>query len=188
MIAAGPLFALVHVDRLGLSLFVVGVIGILGAVATTVAFPVWGWVSDRYGGLVGMRIGGVMGVLSLIGYAVAPDVSVLYVAAILGGIAGASIDVGIGAIVSDQTTLATRAPAMAGWNALTGARGIVAAFAMSTLVQLGVVSVPAGLLLCAASSLVGVAMFVRARPGVTVDTRAWEVIPGASRQAADAAA
>jgi hypothetical protein len=122
-----------------------------------------------------MRIGGLLGVVSLIGYAVAPDVSVLYVAAILGGIAGASIDVGIGAMVSDQTTLANRAPAMAGWNALTGARGIVAAFAMSALVQLGVVNVGVGLLLCAGVSLVGVGMFVRTRPGVSVETRAWEV-------------
>ena len=42
LIAAAPLYALVHVDRLNLSLSDVGVIGILGAVATTVAFPVWG--------------------------------------------------------------------------------------------------------------------------------------------------
>ena len=188
LIAAGPLFALVHVDRLGLSLFVVGVIGILGAAATTVAFPVWGWVSDRHGGLLGMRVGGVLGVASLVAYAVAPEVWVLFVAAILGGIASASIDVGIGAIVSDQTTLATRSAAMAGWNALTGARGIVAAFAMSALVQLGVVDVSVGLLLCAASSLIGVALFVRTRPGVAVETRAWEVVPGAARRVADATA
>ena len=175
LIAAAPLFALVHVDRLGLSLAQVGVIGILTALATTVAFPIWGAVTDRRGGLVGMRIGGLLGVVSLVGYAVAPDVTVLYVAAILGGVAGASIDVGIGAIVSDQTTLANRAPAMAGWNALTGARGIVAAFAMSALVQLGIVDVAVGLLLCAAVSTVGVVMFVRTRPGVSVETRAWEV-------------
>jgi MFS family permease len=182
LIAAAPLFALVNVDRLGLSLGMVGVIGILSALATTVAFPIWGAVTDRHGGLVGMRIGGVLGVLSLVGYALAPDVSVLFVAAVLGGIAGASIDVGIGAVVSDQTTLADRSAAMAGWNALTGARGIVAAFLMSALVQIGLVDVPTGLLLCAVSSMVGVVLFVRTRPGVPVETRAWEIKPGASRQ------
>ena len=57
----------------------------------------------------------------------------------------------------------TRSAAMAGWNALTGARGIVAAFLMSALVQLGLVDVTTGLLLCAAASLVGVAP-VRADP------------------------
>ena len=56
---------------------------------------------------------------------------------------------------------------MAGWNALTGARGIVAAFLMSTLIQLGVVDVRLGLLLCAAASTTGVLLFARAaRDGV----------------------
>ena len=44
---------------------------------------------------------------------------------------------GIAAVVSDHTSLASRAAAMAGWNAITGARGIVAAFPMSALLQLG---------------------------------------------------
>jgi MFS family permease len=179
LIAAAPLFALVHVDRLSLSLVDVGVIGILNALATTIAFPIWGAISDRFGSLVGMRVGGALGVLSLVGYALAPDVSVLFVAAALGGIAGASIDVGIGAVVSEQTSLADRSAAMAGWNALTGARGIGAAFLMSTLVQVGVVDVTGGLLLCAVSSVVGVGLFVRTRPGVPVETRAWEIRPAA---------
>ena len=74
----------------------------------------------------------------------------------------ASIDVGIAAAVSDQTPLASRAAAMAGWNALTGARGIVAAFLMSVLLQIGLIDVTVGLLPCAATSAIGVAMFVRA--------------------------
>ena len=126
-----------------------------------------------------MRIGGVLGVLSLVAYAVAPDVRVLFVAAICGGIAGASIDVGISAVISEQTSLATRSAAMAGWNALTGARGIAAAFLMSALVQVGIVDVTTGLLLCAVASSVGVALFLRTRPGVPVETRAWEVSPSA---------
>lgn len=175
LIAAAPLFALVHVDRLGLSLADVGVLGILTAASTTVAFPLWGLVSDRFGTLVGMRVGGTFGVLALVLYALAPHVAVLWVAAVLAGVAGAAIDVGVAAIVSDQTTLADRAAAMAGWNAITGARGIAAAFVMSLLVQLGVVDVMVGLLLCAISSIVGVLLFVRTDPGVPVETRAWEI-------------
>ena len=177
LIAAAPLFALVHVDRLQLSLADVGVIGILTATATTIAFPLWGMVSDRLGTLVGMRVGGILGVLALVGYALAPNVAVLWVAAVFAGIAGAAIDVGVAAIVSDQTTLATRAAAMAGWNAITGARGIAAAFLMSALVQVGIVTVQVGLLLCAISSIVGVLLFVRTSSGVPVDTRAWEIAP-----------
>ena len=106
-----------------------------------------------------------------------PNVAVLWVAAVFAGIAGAAIDVGVAAIVSDQTTLATRAAAMAGWNAITGARGIAAAFLMSALVQVGIVTVQVGLLLCAISSIVGVLLFVRTSSGVPVDTRAWEIAP-----------
>jgi MFS family permease len=162
MIAAAPLFALVHVDRLNLSLSDVGVIGILAAVATTVAFPVWGLVADRFGPLAVLRTGSAIGLLALVGYALAPNVSVLWLAALAAGTSSASIDVGIASAVSDHTPLASRAAAMAGWNALTGARGIVAAFLMSALLQLGIVSVTTGLLLCAATSALGVVLFVRA--------------------------
>jgi MFS transporter, DHA1 family, staphyloferrin B biosynthesis exporter len=162
LIAAAPLYALVHVDRLNLTLSDVGLIGILAAVATTVAFPVWGHVADRFGALVALRTGSAIGLLALVGYALAPNVLVLWAAAIAAGAGSASIDVGIASAVSDQTPLASRAAAMAGWNAITGARGIVAAFLMSVLLQLGVVDVTSGLLLCAVTSAFGVVLFIRA--------------------------
>src|SRR5256885_401796 len=67
-IAAAPLFALVHVDRLNLTLSDVGVLGILGAVATTAAFPIWGVVADRRGGLAALRVGSAIGVVALVAY------------------------------------------------------------------------------------------------------------------------
>jgi len=176
-IAAAPLSALVFVDRLDLSLAEVGVIGILAAVSTTIAFLVWGAVADRFGPLVAIRLGSAIGLSSLLGYAFAPDVTVLWFAALAAGIASASIDVAIAAVVSDQTPLASRAAAMAGWNALTGARGIAAAFLMSALLQVGLVDVTTGLLLCAASSAIGVVLFVRTKPGIPVESRAWEMAP-----------
>jgi MFS family permease len=176
-IAAAPLYALVFVDRLDLTLGQVGVIGILTAASTTVAFLVWGAVSDRFGPLVPIRIGGAIGLCSLIGYAFAQDVTVLWLAAIAAGTASASVDVSIAGVVSDQTPLASRAAAMAGWNALTGARGIAAAFLMSGLLQAGVVDVTSGLLVCAATSAIGVTLFARTKPGVPVESRAWEIAP-----------
>jgi MFS family permease len=104
-------------------------------------------------------------------------VAVLWVAALGAGAASASIDVGIAAVVSEQTPLADRAAAMAGWNAFTGARGIVAAFLMTSLLQLGVVGVTGGLLICAGATAIGVAMYARSKPGVPVDSRAWELGP-----------
>jgi MFS family permease len=162
LIAAAPLYAIVNVDRLDLSLADVGIIGILTAGATTLSFLVWGAVADRRGPLVAMRIGSALGLGALIAYALAPDVAVLWIAALAAGAGGASIDVGIASAVSDHTPLASRAAAMAGWNAITGARGIVAAFTMSVLLQVGIVDVTTGLLLCAAVSAIGVVLYARA--------------------------
>jgi MFS family permease len=161
LIAAIPLYALVYVDRLDLSLGDVGIIGILTAAATTVSFMIWGVVADRHGAMVAMRIGSTMGLAALVACAVAPNVGLLWVAAVAAGAGSASIDVGIASVVSEHTTMASRAPAMAGWNAITGARGIAAAFLMSALLQAGIVDVTTGLLLCAVSSAIGVALYVR---------------------------
>jgi len=164
LIAAVPLYALVHVDRLNLTLSDVGVIGILAATATTVAFPVWGTVADRHGALAALRTGSLLGVVSLVGYAFAPNVAVLWAMALALGAANASIDVGIASIISDQTTLAERSAAMAGWNTVTGARGIAAAFLMCTLLSLGLVNVTSGLVLCGVVAAIGVVLFARVDP------------------------
>ena len=81
------------------------------------------------------------------------------VAALAIGVANSSIEVGVAGVISDNTPLASRAAAMSGWNAITGARGLVAPFVMSSLVQFGFVSVTVGLLVCAAASGLGVALF-----------------------------
>jgi MFS transporter, DHA1 family, staphyloferrin B biosynthesis exporter len=184
LIAAVPLYAIVNVDRLDLSLSDVGIIGILTAAATTFSFLLWGGVSDRFGPLVAMRLGSALGLAALVAYALAPDVAVLWVAAVAAGAGSASIDVGIASVVSDHTSLSARAAAMAGWNAITGARGIVAAFTMSILLQVGIVDVTSGLLLCACVSAIGVVLYARAsvdpvEAGATVEpSRVTRVVHG----------
>ena len=94
-IAAAPLYALVFVDRLDLTLGQVGVIGILASVSTTIAFLDLGRRRRSIrAASSAIRIGSAIGVTSLIGYAFAPDVAVLWFAAIAAGTASASIDVG----------------------------------------------------------------------------------------------
>ena len=158
-IAAGPLYALVYVDRLDLSLADVGLIGVFGAAATTVSFLAWGAVADRFDALAAMRYGSLVGLAGLLGYAVAPALAVLLVASLAIGVANSSIEVGVAGVISENTGMDSRAAAMSGWNAITGARGLVAPFVMSSLVQFGVVSLTVGLLLCVAASGVGVALF-----------------------------
>jgi MFS family permease len=158
-IAAGPLFALVNVDRLNLSLADVGIIGVLTAVATTVSFVIWGAVSDRVDVLAPMRFGSIIGLGGLVAYALAPGVAVLWLAAVAIGTSNSSIEIGVAGVISAETPLASRAAAMAGWNAITGARGLVAPFLMSGLVQVGLLDVTVALLLCAVASGLGVVLF-----------------------------
>ena len=158
-IAAGPLFALVNVDRLNLSLSDVGIIGVLSAVATTVSFLIWGAVSDRVDVIAPMRFGSIVGLFGLLAYALAPGVATLWLAAIAIGTSNSSIEIGVAGVISAETPLASRAAAMSGWNAITGARGLVAPFVMSALVQVGLVTVTVALLLCAAASALGVGLF-----------------------------
>lgn len=177
LVAATPLFALVHVDRLDLSLAQVGVIGILIAISTTVTFPLWGVAADRAGSLVVLRAGSAIGLVGLAAYAVAPDVRVLWLAAIATGIANAAIDLGFTAVLSEHASIASRPAASAGLNAITGARGIAAAFLMSALLELGILDVTFGLVLCVVTSALGVALFMRIRPSVPIETGVWRIDP-----------
>jgi MFS family permease len=174
LIAAAPLFALVYIDRLGMSLTQVGIVGILGAAATTVSYYAWGAAADRFGPIVLLRGGSVLGLCSLIAVAFTPSVVILWPAAVLAGIAGAAIDLGINTTISDETKLRDRASALAGWNTVTGARGLAAPFAAAGLVQLGVLDVTGALVACAAVASTGVVLFMRvdgARAGrLTTDT------------------
>jgi MFS family permease len=166
LIAAAPLYALVYVDRLGLSLADVGVIAILTASATTISFVAWGGIADRRGALPVLGGGSALGLTALVCFAFAPAEQVLWVAAVLGGAASAAIEVGIAAVVSETLPLEVRPAAMAGWNAVTGARGLCVPFVTTLLVELRVVDLTVALLLCAAATAVGCGLYLRTRSAV----------------------
>lgn len=160
VVAAVPLFAMVHVDRLNLSMGQVGVIGVIGAIVTTATYPFWGLMVDRIGSLAALRLGTVLGLLAIVGYLVAPSVILLWVAAAAMGAAGAASDTAIVAILSEETTLEERGPALAGWNGTTGIWGIASPLAMSLFLGLGVISVNQGLAIAAFTSLIGVGLYL----------------------------
>jgi MFS family permease len=160
LVAAIPLFALVHVDRLGLSLGEVGLIGVVGAVATTLSFPAWGVLVDRVGSLAVLRGGTALGLAAIVLYAVAPGAAVLWVAAAALGAAGAATDTAIISVLAEETTLEERGAALAGWNGTTGIWGIGSPLAMSLLIQMGLVRVDVALVGCAALSAIGVALYL----------------------------
>lgn len=173
LIAAGPLFALIQVDRLSLSLAEIGTIGVVMAIAATTSCLVWGHLADRFGGLSIIQVGTVLGALSLVFYAVSPSLVFLWVAAALVGLANAAMEMGWPNMLADHTSLADRAKVAAGLNALTGARGLIAPFLGSLLVQAGILSVTAAILLCAAATAVGALLYLGMRP--SGDPRAWFV-------------
>ena len=103
LIAAGPLFALVNVDRLNMSMADVGIIGVLGALATTVSYIAWGVVADRRGPITPMRLGSALGLAGLMAYALAPGVALVWLASVALGVSGSSIEVGIAGVISEET-------------------------------------------------------------------------------------
>ena len=163
MIAASALYPLVHVDRLALSLADVGLIAVIGSTATTLSFVAWGALVDRRGGRAALRAASSLGVVALGLYAFAPSVEVLWVAALVGGLSSSGIDIGIQGGIAATTRSEDRAAAMAGWNAVTGTRGLLAPLISSALVQAGVVELTGGLLLCAVPAAIGVARYAGVR-------------------------
>lgn len=163
MIAASALYPLVHVDRLRLSLADVGLIAIIGSTATTLSFVAWGALVDRHGGRAVLRAASAFGVAGLLLYAFAPAVEVLWLAALVGGFSSAGIDIGIQGGIASTTANEDRAAAMAGWNAVTGTRGLVAPLVSSALVQAGIVDLTGGLLLSALPATIGVALYLGVR-------------------------
>ncbi len=159
-IAAAPLYALVYVDRLHLTLADVGMVAVLTAIATTSSYVAWGALVDRRGPMVGLRSAAAFGVLSLTLYALAPDVRVLWLAAIATGLSNAAIDVGIQGALAVHTPLEDRAAAMAGWNAVTGGRGVLVPLVATTLVQAHVVDLTTALLLCLVPAVVGLVLYL----------------------------
>jgi MFS family permease len=161
LIAAVPLYALVQVDRLSLSLGEVGLIGLLSAGATTISYVLWGTLADRRGSRALLGGASLLGFASLLAYAVAPSVAYLWVAAVCGGLASAGMDLGLQAVIIENAESDSRAAVMAGWNAVTGVRGMAAPFLASGLVQAHVLDVAGALLLCAAATGVGTLLYVR---------------------------
>ncbi len=161
LIAAGPLYALVQVDRLQMSMAEIGILGILGAVATTLSCVFWGSMADRRGSIPIMRIGSLLGLLSITIYAFAPAVAFLMVASVIVGVANAATDMGLASVISEQVPQEERGAAVSGLNALTGARGMFAPFVASIAVQSGALSLTAALVLCAVATGIGALLFVR---------------------------
>jgi len=159
LIAAIPLFALVHIDRLDLTLGQVGIIGVVGSLGTTLSYPIWGVIVDRIGSMVALRLGVLCGFLGVAGYALAGDFLILLPASALVGAAGACTDAAVLSVLAEETPVQDRASALAGWNLTTGFHGIGAPLLVSLLIGAGILAVDSALVLCTAVCGFGVLLY-----------------------------
>ncbi len=170
--AATPLVTLVLVDRLGLGIDQIGVVGMVGALATVGSLFAWGTVADRWGGLAVIVMAGLTGIGGLAFYAAAPSFAVVLVAAFLVGLSIGAIEVSLPLLINTYAPDAREASAAAGTNAIFGLRGMVVPVAAVLLVQLGILDVAGTLLACMAAAVVGTLLYLRVPSGNRAVARA----------------
>ncbi len=162
LFAAQPLYALVQVDRLHLSLTEIGSLAIVTSAATVASFFAWGAVCDRRNGIAVMAAGCVLGLLAPAIYALAPDIRLLWLASVCAGFANSAIDIGYTSVLGERVPLALRATSAAGWTAVTGIRGAIVPFAAGALVKANVFTPTAMLLVAAVVAVVSLLAYVPA--------------------------
>ena len=120
---AGPLYALVQVDRLSLSLAEIGTIGVTASIAATLSCLAWGALADRWGGrlltILGLlAVAAILPLLSLAGtFASAMTIYVLEAVAVALVVAMFLLFLGTGPVntlILETVPAGLRATAMAG--------------------------------------------------------------------------
>jgi MFS family permease len=161
MVAAGAFIALVQVDRLDLSFGDVAMAGLMGALATTMTFGVWGRLASRTGPLTTMTSGTVLGATSLAVFALAQDATMILVASLLLGAHQAAIDASWPLLIADHAESHEQAAAAAGLGAIMGLRGLIIPFLFMVPLHAGLIDETGGLLLCTTVAAAGALMYVR---------------------------
>jgi predicted MFS family arabinose efflux permease len=161
MVAAPALIAMVQVDRLGLAIEDVALAGLLGSLATTLTFGLWGRLAGRARALYTMTIGTLLGTVAMAGFAMASDLPSILVASAVLGAAGAAIDVSWPLLIADHAGRHEQAAAAAGLGAIMGLRGLLVPFIIVAPIHVGLLDETGGLLLCTLAAGAGALMYVR---------------------------
>ena len=157
-----PAFAaMVHVDRLSLSVSDIALAGLLSYGSTAASIALWGRIAGSTGPLRIILIGAVLGTLSFVVLAWAPTLAVLIVATVLLGLSNAAVNASWPLLIADHAPEGEQAMVAAGLNAVMGLRGLVVPFVVMAPVTAGYFDETGGLLLCAVSGLAGVAVYGR---------------------------
>lgn len=159
LVAAPALVAIVYIDRLGLGMEHIALVGLLGAATTTVAVGLWGRVATRTGPMRTMAAGTLFGAMAVVVYALASDFGAVVAATMLLGAAGAAVDVSWPLLIADHAAADEQGAVAGGLNAIMGVRGLVTPFVVMLPIQLGLMDETAGLLLCATAVFSGALVY-----------------------------
>jgi MFS family permease len=171
MLMAPAFAAMVNVDRLGLSVSDIALAGLLSYGSTAVSIGLWGRLAGSSGPLRIILAGAVLGTVSFVILAWAPNFQMLIVATVLLGLSNAAVNASWPLLIADHAPEGEQAVVAAGLNAVMGMRGLAVPFLMMAPVTAGYIDETGGLLLCAVSGLAGVAVYGRMLGVVRVPDR-----------------
>lgn len=167
MISAGPLIAMVYIDRLGLGMSEIALAGLIVYATTAVAYGPAGRIANKLGGLGVTAMGGALGGVAILAFALATDLAGIIVASAMLGVASAAVSVAWPLIIAEHATLDQQASVSAGIATIMGARGLIAPFLLMLPVSAGLIGVTGGLVVCAALSVAGAFLYAQAA-GLTI--------------------
>jgi predicted MFS family arabinose efflux permease len=162
IVSAGPLIAMVYVDRLGLGMSDIALAGLTVYAATALAFGPAGRFANRIGGLRAIALGSLLSGASLVIFAVAPSLVGVLIAAVVLGISSAAVNVSWPLILAEHASLEQQASVAAGMATIMGARGLVAPFLLMLPISAGLLGVTEGLIICVALSSAGALIYAQA--------------------------
>jgi predicted MFS family arabinose efflux permease len=161
LVAAPALIAMVHIDRLGLSIEAIALAGLISYASTTVTIGLWGRLAGRTGALVTISGGTLIGAVAIAMYAWAPDFSTVIVATLLLGTTMAAVNAAWPLLIAEHADTEDQASVAAGLNSIMGLRGLITPFVVMAPVQAGIVNETGGLLICLAATTAGALMYAR---------------------------
>lgn len=158
-IAATPLYPLIQIDRLQLSLTEIGFLGIVQFGMLSLSYLVWGTLADRVRPTIILMLGALFGTGMPFFYTIADSYPFLIAAAVCQGLSSSALDMGITASYS-RVPLTDRAKMAASWTSLTGFRGAIVPFLSGILVQSNLLTVTQALVVCTAVSATGILYYL----------------------------
>jgi len=161
-VMAAPAFvAMVHVDRLGLAVSDIALAGLLSYGSTAVTIGIWGRIAGRFGPLVTISAGTLLGAAALGVFAWAPTFQAVIIATVVLGTSNAAINAAWPLLIADHAPDGQQGAVAAGLNSIMGLRGLVVPFVLMTPVNAGLIGETGGLVLCLGIAATGALLYGR---------------------------